>query len=45
VRIDQKDGVTVTTDVGGVPLELKLDRSGVNVQPADSPDKATPDSR
>lgn len=45
VRIDQNDGVTVTTDVGGVPLELKLDRDGVNVQPADSADKAAPDAR
>lgn len=42
VRIDPDNGVTVTTDVGGVPLELKLDRDGVNVQPAD---KATPDAR
>jgi len=45
IRIDQNDGVTVTTDVGGVPLELKLDRDGLNVQPADAANKPAPDSR
>jgi penicillin-binding protein 1A len=34
VRInDEQDGVTVNTEVGGVPLELKLGRDGVEVQP------------
>jgi penicillin-binding protein 1A len=34
IRIDQGQGVTVTTDVGGVPLEIKLDRDGANIQAA-----------
>lgn len=33
VRINEKDGVTVNTDIGGVPLEVKLGRDGVDVQP------------
>ena len=34
VRInDAQDGVTVNTEVGGVPLEVKLGRDGVEVQP------------
>ena len=35
VRInDEKDGVTINTDVSGVPLEVTLGRDGVAVQPA-----------
>lgn len=33
VRINEKDGVTVNTDIGGVPVEVKLGRDGVDVQP------------
>ena len=33
VRINEEDGVTVNTDIGGVPLEVKLGRDGVDVQP------------
>jgi penicillin-binding protein 1A len=34
VRInDEQDGVTVNTEVGGVPLEVKMGRDGVEVQP------------
>ena len=34
VRIDQGEGVTVNAEVGGMPVEVKLDRGGVNIQPA-----------
>ena len=34
VRIDQGQGVTVNAEVGGMPVEVKLDRGGVNIQPA-----------
>lgn len=34
VRIDQGQGVTVNTEVGGMPVEVKLGREGVNIQPA-----------
>jgi penicillin-binding protein 1A len=34
VRIDQGQGVTVNAEVGGMPVEVKLDRDGVNIQPA-----------
>lgn len=33
VRIDGQDGVTVNTEVGGVPLDIRLGREGVEVQP------------
>jgi penicillin-binding protein 1A len=33
IRINEKDGVTVNTDIGGVPLEVKLGRDGIDVQP------------
>lgn len=45
MRIDQQDGVTVNTEVGGVPLELKVDREGINVQPSTSQEKAAPPPR
>jgi hypothetical protein len=28
--------VTVNAEVGGMPVEVKLDRDGVNIQPAPS---------
>lgn len=33
VRINEQDGVTVNTEVGGVPLDIRLGREGVEVQP------------
>lgn len=39
VRINEKDGVTVNTDVGGVPLEVKLGRDGIDVQPGVSKER------
>ncbi len=33
VRIDENKGVTVTTDVGGVPLDVTLGRDGIAVKP------------
>ncbi len=32
VRIDEDDGVTVTTDINGVPLDLSLGREGLDVR-------------
>lgn len=32
VRVNEGEGVTVNTEVGGVPLEVKLGREGVEVQ-------------
>ncbi len=34
VRINEKDGVTITTDVGGVPLDVTLGRDGLDVRSA-----------
>lgn len=34
VRINEDDGVTVTTDVGGVPVDVIMGREGVAVKPA-----------
>jgi penicillin-binding protein 1A len=34
VRIDQGEGVTVNAEVGGMPVEVKLNRDGMNIQPA-----------
>lgn len=45
VRIDQGEGVTVNTEVGGVPLEVKLDREGVNIQPAPPETRPVPAPR
>jgi penicillin-binding protein 1A len=39
VRINERDGVTVTTDVGGVPLDVSLGRDGLDVRPAQSKDR------
>jgi penicillin-binding protein 1A len=41
VRIDQGEGVTVNAEVGGMPVEVKLDRGGVNIQPAPSETRPT----
>jgi penicillin-binding protein 1A len=45
VRVDEQDGVTVNTEVGGVPLEVKLGRDGVNVQPGATKDRQPPETR
>ncbi|MES2783670.1 MAG: penicillin-binding transpeptidase domain-containing protein, partial [Pseudomonadota bacterium] len=45
IRIDQGQGVTVSTDVGGVPLEITLDRDGANIQPAPSAERPAPEPR
>ncbi len=45
VRVDEQDGVTVKTEIGGVPLELKLGRDGVNVQPAPSKEREPLETR
>jgi penicillin-binding protein 1A len=42
VRIDEGQGVTVNTEVGGVPLEVRLDREGVNVKPKE---RSSPETR
>lgn len=42
VRIDQGEGVTVNTEVGGVPLEVNFGREGVNVQ---SKERDSPETR
>lgn len=34
VRINEREGVTVNTEIGGMPLEVTLDRNGVEVAPA-----------
>ena len=34
VRINEEDGVTVTTEVGGVPVDVNLGRDGIAVKPA-----------
>jgi penicillin-binding protein 1A len=39
IRINEKDGVTVNTDIGGVPLEVKLGRDGIDVQPGATKDR------
>ena len=45
VRIDEREGVTVNTEVGGVPLEVKLGRDGVNIQPGATKERAPPETR
>lgn len=45
VRIDQNQGVIVNTDVGGVPLEIKLGRDGANIQPSAPADRPAPEPR
>lgn len=45
VRVDEGQGVTVNTEVGGVPLEIKLDREGARVQSAPPAERPTPEQR
>ncbi|MFM2237156.1 MAG: hypothetical protein RL209_1190, partial [Pseudomonadota bacterium] len=45
VRIDQGQGVTVNAEVGGMPVEVKLDRDGVNIQPASPETRPAPGTR
>ena len=45
VRIDENEGVTVTTEVGGVPVEIKLDRDGANIQAAPPTERPAPEPR
>lgn len=40
VRInDSQDGVTVTTDVSGVPLDITVDKNGIDVAPGKAKDR------
>ena len=45
IRIDEGQGVIVNTDVGGVPMEITLDRNGANIQPAPSAERSAPEPR
>jgi penicillin-binding protein 1A len=45
VRIDEREGVTVNTEVGGVPLEVKLGRDGVNIKPGATKERAPSETR
>ncbi|WP_411290494.1 transglycosylase domain-containing protein [Sphingorhabdus sp.] len=45
LRIDQNEGVTVNTEVGGVPVEIKLDRDGANIQAAPPTERPAPEPR
>ena len=45
IRVDQGQGVTVNTDVNGVPFEITLDRDGANVQPTPSVQRPAPEPR
>ncbi|MGX7951872.1 transglycosylase domain-containing protein [Tsuneonella sp. HG249] len=36
------EGVTVTTDVGGVPFDMQVGRNGLRVEPAQPPPRPTP---
>jgi penicillin-binding protein 1A len=45
IRIDQKQGVTVNTDVNGVPFEITLDRDGANIQTTPSAERPAPEPR
>lgn len=45
IRVNEQDGVTVNTEVGGVPLEVNLGRNGVNVQPGPSKERDPPETR
>ena len=39
IRINERDGLTVTTDVNGFPLDVSLGRDGLDVRPAQPDDK------
>ena len=45
IRIDEGQGVIVNTDVGGVPMEITLDRNGANIQPAPPTERSAPEPR
>ncbi len=45
IRIDEGQGVIVNTDVGGVPMEITLDRNGANIQPAPPAERSAPEPR
>lgn len=45
IQINEGQGVTVNTDVGGVPMEITLDRNGANIQPAPSAERSAPEPR
>ena len=45
IRIEQGLGVTVKTDVNGVPFEITLDRDGAIIQPAPSAERPAPEPR
>jgi len=45
VRIDQGEGVTVNAEVGGMPVEVKLNRDGMNIQPAPPETRNAPGTR
>jgi penicillin-binding protein 1A len=45
IRVDQGQGVTVNTDVNGVPFEITLDRDGANIQPTPSAERPAPEPR
>jgi penicillin-binding protein 1A len=42
VRIDQGEGLTVTTDVDGIPVDIKLNRDGLDVRPAQDKNRQRP---
>ena len=42
VRINENDGVTLTTDVGGVPLDVSIGRDGLEVRQAQPKDRPRP---
>lgn len=45
VRIDEGEGVTLSTDLGGVPVEIKVDRDGAVIQPIPPADRPAPEPR
>jgi penicillin-binding protein 1A len=45
VRMDQGQGVTVNAEVGGMPVEVKLNRDGMNIQPAPPETRNAPGTR
>ena len=45
IRINEEDGVTVNTEVGGVPLDIRLGRDGVKIQPGAPNDRPPPETR
>ncbi len=39
VRVNEDEGVTVTTDIDGIPVDVTLGREGLNVRPAQNKDR------